>query len=1051
VRQIVRTVTGIGVGAAVLLGAVPVAAAAPPSPDPIALGGAADAPDRSVLPGAPPAATPDVPSSPGEPAASPDRVLVQFAPGVDPAAQAEALAAEGVAAEQAAAGTAFVEVPVGQADPADVVAALDADPRVAAVQLDVVRTAQARPDDELTDLAQPYLDLVRLPRAWDVTSGAGQVIAILDTGVDLDHPDLAGRLVPGYDMVDDDADPDDDQWHGTAVAGVAAATGGNREGAVGAAYGATIMPVKVLDHLGSGYDSDVAAGIRWASEHGADVINLSLGGPGASPVLRAAIADAVAGGAVVLAAAGNSGTEVPEFPAAYAPQIDGLLSVGATDDAGVLTSFSSWGDSVTVAAPGRGLVAPSAGGGYLTASGTSFAAPLVSGVAALLAGEGATAAEVEAALVSTARDAGPRGRDPFYGAGVVDAAAALGLGGALPLERGAGDGAVDDSLPARARALTLTTPVTAALSPEGDEDWYAVDAGAPGWYSVTVTPTGAAQSTRPRITALAPDGEVLATGAAAIGGRALTVAVPVPVAGSVRVGVANVDGSRGDRYTVTVTRTSSTAPPVGTGARAWVLDASVTSHQAGVAVRPALGVTLGRTLAADGVPPGVVRLVDGSTGAEVPVTTTVGDGRSALTATPAEDLVPGRHYQLVVGGLTDVDGAVQPVPARTWFTVAADGDRFTPVDPRRVLDSRAGTGAPAGAVRPGSPVRLVLGGVSVPADATAVVLNVTAVSPAGRGTLRVYPTPGPGAAAPTASTLNVVAGEDQPNLVTVRLGPSGDLTVAALGTTSHVVADVVGYYRAGGATAFVPVDPVRTLDTRHGTGGVPRARLAPGHWVDLLVTGRGAVPADAAAVVLNVTGVGAAARTDIRVYPTPAGSEPPTPSTVRSINLLPGHNEAAMVVVPVGDGGRVRFSSHSAAADVVAEVTGYFSPTGDHGFVPVTPARVADSRSGAGITGALAPGRVATFPVQGRAGIPASAAAVVVNTSAVQPDRGSSIRLLPASASGAVPLVSALNVAAGRDQANFGIVRLGAGGALSTRSDSATTALVVDVFGYFRR
>jgi len=1087
VRPLVRIVTALGAGVALVAGpsavpapaapAAPVAAVGAPADtlppaDPAGVADPADvadpaapAPDRSALPEAPPAvdpataeaAAPDASAAdpaaqdPAQPPAAADRVLVQFAPGVDAAAQAEALAAEGVAAGDAVDGTGFVEVPVGAAEPADVVAALDADPRVEAVQLDVLRTAQARPDDPLATLAQPYVDLLRLPRAWDVTAGAGQVIAVLDTGVDLTHPDLAGRLVPGYDAVSGDGDPSDDQWHGTAVAGVAAATGGNGTGAAGAAHQARIMPVKVLSSTGSGYDSDVAEGIRWASEHGADVINLSLGGPGASPVLRTAIADAVAGGAVVLAAAGNSGAEVAEYPAAYAPQIDGLLSVGATDDRGVLTPFSTWGDTVSVAAPGQALIAPARGGGYLRASGTSFSTPLVSGVAALLTAGGATPQQVEAALTATARDAGPRGRDPYYGAGVVDAAAALGLGTSLPLERGPGDGAADDSLPARARTLAPATTVTAALTPEGDQDWYAVPVGTPGWYTVEVTPTGDAPTTRPRITALSAAHEVLATAAAADEGSPLTLAVPVPAAGTVRVGVANVDGSRGDRYTVTVRRSPSTAALVPTGDRAWVVDASLASHQAGVAVRPSIGITLGRTPAEGAVSPSTVRLVDGTTGAEV--ATRLGTVRSSgtVSVTPTSDLVPGRHYELWVGGLTDTGGAVQPVPARLWFTVAAGGDRFTPVTPRRVLDSRSGTGVRAGVVPPGSPVRLVLGGVAVPADATAVVLNVTAVSPTAKGSLRVYPTPAAGATAPTASTLNVVAGEDQPNLVTVALGAQGDVTLATFGATAHVVADLTGYYRAGGSTAFVPVDPVRALDTRTGTGGVPVGRLAAGRWVDLQVTGRHGVPADASAVVLNVTGVGAVTKTDVRAYPTPAASEPATPSAVRSINLLPGHNEAAMVVVPVGDGGRVRFYSHAAEADVVAELTGYYSPTGTDGFVPLTPARVADTRTGTGLTGALEPGVLATFPVAGRAGVPAGATAVALTATAVSPAARSNIRMFPANPAGTVPAVSAMNVVAGRDQANSAVVRLGTGGALSTRADSTRTALVVDVFGYFRR
>lgn len=1071
-RQLVRTGTALGVGAALLLSGAPSGAAvrttsgAPswdvPVADPVTPGtapttGLQPDPDRGALADAPDAptgapaplpadATAEVLAPDGttaRPAAAADRVLVEFADGVAAAEQTEVLAAEGAYAEDPVGGTTFVQAQVGDQDPAAVADALAADPRVTDVQLDVVRTAQVTPDDPLVADAAPYLELLRLPRAWDRTTGSGQVIAVLDTGVDPTHAELAGRLTAGYDVVNDDADPTDDQWHGTGVAGAAAARAGNGTGSVGSAYGATIMPVKVLDAAGSGYDSDVAEGIRWATAHGADVINLSLGGPGTSPVLRSALQDAVAAGVVVLAAAGNTGTDEPQYPGAYASEIAGMLSVGATDDAGVLTDFSSWGDTVTLAAPGSQIVVPRNRGGYVLASGTSFSTPLVSGAAALLGATGLDPAQIEAALVSSARDAGPRGRDPWYGAGVVDVAAALGLGADVPLERAPGDLGVDDT-PARAVALAVGATASGTLAPEGDQDWFAVSASTTGWFRVTVTPSGGAATTRPQVTVLAADGEVLASGAADEAGDAFTLDVPVPAAGTLRVGVANVAGAWGDTYAVSVRPVAGTSSPVGTGQHAWVLDTSVTQHDAGLPVRPTLTVTLGRAPVASSVSASTVRLVDGSTGATVAATRSYASG--VLSVTPTADLVGGRHYQLVVGGLVDATGDRQDAPFRSFFTVAADGDRFTPVDPWRVLDTRKAVGA-TGPVAPATPVRVDFG-TAVPADATAVVLNVTAVQPRASGWVRVYPATSGGAAAPAVSNLNVVPGVDQPNAVTVALGEGGDITLAT-STTTHLLADVAGYYRAGGSTAYVPVDPVRLMDTRNGTGGVAKATVSGGRWVDLVVRGRAGVPADAAAVVLNVTGVAPSAATNIRVFPTPAASEAQGPPTSSSLNLVPGRAQPNLVTVKVGDGGRVRFWNQSGTVNLVADLAGYYTPTGDRGFVPVAPARIADSRAGLGLAAGLRPGVGVDLRVTGAGGVPAGADAAVLNVTAVKADRATDLRVFPAGGA-VVPLVSNLNMVPGRDEPNLVLARLGTGGAVRLWT-GANVHVVVDVSGYFRR
>ena len=247
---------------------------------------------------------------------------------------------------------------------------------------------------------QDGLRVVGFPKAWDVTQGSSNiVVAVLDSGVDPHHPDLRGALVPGYDFVNGDADASDDHGHGTAVAGVIAARSNNRVGGAGVCSRCSVMPIKVLDAEGSGGDTVIAAAIVWATDHGAKVINLSLGGPGASNELANAVAYAAAKGVIVVAAAGNAGTTMQFFPAAD-PR---TVSVAATTVADQRFSWSNFGPWVRVAAPGCNL-APVLGGGFGSFCGTSSATPLVAGLVALelSAAPNATAQQVEQALAGAA-------------------------------------------------------------------------------------------------------------------------------------------------------------------------------------------------------------------------------------------------------------------------------------------------------------------------------------------------------------------------------------------------------------------------------------------------------------------------------------------------------------------------------------------------------------------------------------------------------------------------------------------------------------------------
>lgn len=1330
----------------------------------------------------------------------PGRVLVEFEPGTSPAERAAALAPVGAAVIEEVPGTDVLVVDIGDEDPAEAAAHLAEADGVVVAQPDHVRSAAVWPDDPGIDVTWPYLDLVRLPRAWDETIGQGVVVAVLDTGVYAAHEDLTGRVLRGRDLVNGDDDAADDDGHGTVVAGVLAATGNNGVGNVGAAPGATILPVKVLDADGNGSDSVVAAGIAYAVIAGADVVNLSLSGTDQSPVLLRAIESAVAAGVVVVAAAGNDPSGATQYPAAYAPEVPGLLSVSATDDDGALADFSSWADSVTLSAPGVDLVGPGISGSasYVAASGTSVAAPLVSGAAALVRAQqpGLTPAQVEERLVTATRDAGPRGVDPYYGRGVLDVAAALGAIPAVPLDRRQDDGGADHH-PADAVPMVATrdrpAQATGVLEREGDADWYVYEPTSPGSYVVSVDPLGHPV----RLEVRDAKGDVVAavsqpyggppssvafegygpwwiqvTGAAAtreereytvtvvpaeeaLGGpwllsppRALSSVTSGPISAfsdvtgdgmpdvvirtttvvegadasssapvvgfypatsatefgalrSVRLGdqvshapvvtAADLDGDGvaeivahdgssessatgvidGRTVPISARRVAEGAPPAGpllpvdldqdgdeevlmsttsgvavfdgpdlrltkapgwsvdsapdiavldvdgdgdddvvgagtgallqgadwsftsggmpevlTGARrveaadvtgdgrddlivetggallmseaheaggfgpgvelarpygidqmtvtdvdgdgqldvvtnerswlvarilrkggatvrmgwyastsgdpvykhlpspfgdvvfvdrdddgdqdllymaargglvermqleppvterepGWVWDSSINPHTTGLAMRPTVALTFLNPLLPTSITASTVRLVDGLTGLDVPLVRGYTGGE--VTATPSVELIPGRHYTLLVSGLVDSTGAVMSEPYRTWFTVGADGDRFTPMEPYRLMDTRWDDWR----VEPGEPITLDLSR-NVPRGVTAVVLNVASTQADHVGNVRVYPSESE--QVPRVANLNVVPGVDQSNLVTVALGEERAVDLLAEGMSTHLVVDIAGYYIRGGATGFVPMAPKRMLDMRDGTGGVPPGRLGAGRFVDIQVTGRNGVPADATAVVFNLAATGVTGRTHVRAYPTPAASEDQTPPDIANLNVDRGRDQANLVTVRVGEGGKVRLYTHSAALFLVADVAGYYSPTGDHGFVPVAPQRIADSRIGLGFPqGHLRAGTATQLTVAGGGVVPADAATAVLNVAATQVRGQTHVRAFPTTVPATLPDVSTLNLVPGRDESNHAFVRVGDRGRVTFYPWSSDVQLVVDVFGYFRR
>jgi thermitase len=291
---------------------------------------------------------------------------------------------------------------------------------------------------------QGGLRSVGAPRAWDLTRGRPEVVvAVLDTGIDLEHPDLRARLVPGISFVPGTFSPQDDHGHGTHVAGIVGAEPLTPDGAMGVAPGCRLMPVKVLDAQGSGTTSRICQGIVWAVDHGARVLNLSLGGAGGGKSLEAAVAYAISRGVVVVAAMGNEGANIQEYPAGY----PGVIAVGATDDGGRVASFSNIGRWISLSAPGSDIYStmpmrsftllsedPGAAPGHGVLSGTSMATPFVTGVAALMISlqPMLTPDALRARLERTAQDLATPGFDTATGFGLVQADLALGLSRGLP-------------------------------------------------------------------------------------------------------------------------------------------------------------------------------------------------------------------------------------------------------------------------------------------------------------------------------------------------------------------------------------------------------------------------------------------------------------------------------------------------------------------------------------------------------------------------------------------------------------------------------------------
>jgi hypothetical protein len=356
---------------------------------------------------------------------------------------------------------------------------------------------------------------------------------------------------------------------------------------------------------------------------------------------------------------------------------------------------------------------------------------------------------------------------------------------------------------------------------------------------------------------------------------------------------------------------------------------------------------------------------------------------------------------------------------------AASATAFTPRDPVRVLDTRLG--ANARRVDRSEVTSVDLSSV-VAADANAAVLNITAVDGAGPGWLTAYPC----GDAPYASNVNFVAQQNVPNLVTVRLNPSRKVCIYAHDST-HVLVDVAGAFGASGASRFVPLDPVRAVDTRLGIG-LPKSKIAAGNHIEIPLSGQYGVPPDATAAVLNITAADADGIGFLTAYPCSA-----VPPVVSNVNYVANRAVPNLATVRLSGAGSICIYSER-NAHVIVDVFGAYAPSGEQ-FVPLGPSRVIDTRAGAPI-GA---GQVRQFSIAGAGGVPGNATAVVLNVAADRASGAGYLSVYPCG--GAPPVVSNLNFAPGEAVSNLVQVRLSAG-TICIAAES-TTHVLADVAGYF--
>lgn len=424
-------------------------------------------------------ATPQRAAAAGASSTAPSaEVLVQFRPGTS-ASAIDAINASLGAVEAGSIpqlGVRVVRVPAAQQ--ASVVAAFSRRSEVAFAEANGTFRAVGTPNDP--GYASEWgLSRIQAASAWDVTTGSAAIsIAIVDSGIDVTHPDLSSKVISSVNF-STSATSSDVYGHGTHVAGTAAAATNNATGVAGVGYNTSLQNVKVLGDDGTGAWSAVAQGITWATDHGAKVINLSLGGTTASSTVESAVNYAWNNGVVVVAAAGNNGSSAAFYPAYYA----NVIAVAATDSNDLLASYSDYGSWVDIAAPGSSIYSTMKNNTYGYMSGTSMATPHVAGVASLVLAQVGTNAAARACVTGTADNIGVSG----IGSGRVNAYAAVVC--ATQPTTGSVAGTVTDSATGAAIA-GATVSVGTATTTTDTAGAYVVSGLAGGTYTLGVSASG---------------------------------------------------------------------------------------------------------------------------------------------------------------------------------------------------------------------------------------------------------------------------------------------------------------------------------------------------------------------------------------------------------------------------------------------------------------------------------------------------------------------------------------------------------------------------------
>jgi len=405
----------------------------------------------------------------------------------------------------------------------------------------------------------------------------------------------------------------------------------------------------------------------------------------------------------------------------------------------------------------------------------------------------------------------------------------------------------------------------------------------------------------------------------------------------------------------------------------------------------------------------------------------------------SSDVLGGNHENLQLfsrGPGIEPGGGVAPGPA-----IVTSPSEFVPLTPKRVCDTRVGTGGvPRRKMHREERMRVRVRGVAgVPDDATAVVANVTAVEATEHMFFTVYPG---STARPPTSNLNGGPGRPVPNLVVMGIGDDGRIDVFNSHGETHCIVDVFGYFATRGGERFVPVDPSRLFDTRSGQGA-RRGKLGHLQPLDVQVAGNAGVPkSDATAVVMNLTVTEPEAPGHVTI--SPAGVDTPDTSNV---NFYAGDTVPNLTICKLGTGGKITVNGAGGNRHVLADVFGYFASNGDS-LRATPPRRVLDTRIGVGSEQQpVGPRQQIGLVLAGSGAVPPTATAVVMNVTATEVARPSFVSVWPAGESN--PGTSNLNLMPGQTIANLVICRIGEGGALTIANELSQCEVIADVLGYF--